>query len=159
MYPEDEEAKLRQKLVGYMGVPKDYLVVGNAGDELIDRMIRLFIEKGDVSVSFTPTFAIPRLVRKTSRRRIRISAAEKRLSVRCTLYAVFVLSKTRLLYLALQTIQHQPNETRRYRKLVKAFPGIVILTRHTANLLTTLCIPHPRVPNMIILRTFPKRSG
>jgi histidinol-phosphate/aromatic aminotransferase/cobyric acid decarboxylase-like protein len=44
-----------------MGVPKDYLAVGNAGDELIDRIIRLFIEKGDVAVSFTPSFAIPRL--------------------------------------------------------------------------------------------------
>ena len=39
-----------------MKVPKDFLVVGNASDELIDRIIRLFVEKGDIAVSFTPTF-------------------------------------------------------------------------------------------------------
>ncbi|HLN88882.1 MAG TPA: hypothetical protein VK253_02340, partial [Candidatus Binatia bacterium] len=61
MYPEDEEIKLREKLTGYIGVPKDYLTIGNAGDELIDRVIRLFVEKGDVAISFTPSFAIPRL--------------------------------------------------------------------------------------------------
>src|SRR3972149_1709303 len=36
MYPEDEEAKLREKLTCYMGVPADYLAISNAGDELID---------------------------------------------------------------------------------------------------------------------------
>ena len=61
MYPEDEEAKLREKLTGYIGVPADYLAISNAGDELIDRIVRLFIEKGDVAVSFAPSFAIPRL--------------------------------------------------------------------------------------------------
>ena len=39
-----------------MGVPKDFLVISNASDELIDRIIRLFIEKGDIAVSFAPTF-------------------------------------------------------------------------------------------------------
>src|SRR5665647_1262855 len=47
LYPEDEEAKLREKLSGYMKAPKEFLVVGNASDELIDRIIRLFVEKGD----------------------------------------------------------------------------------------------------------------
>ena len=43
-----------------MKVPEDFLVVGNASDELIDRIIRLFVEKNDIAVSFTPTFSIPR---------------------------------------------------------------------------------------------------
>src|SRR5271167_2269233 len=30
MYPEDEEAKLREKLTAYIGAPKECLVVGNA---------------------------------------------------------------------------------------------------------------------------------
>src|SRR5690606_37517489 len=61
LYPEAEEVKLREKLTGYMKVPKDYLAVGNASDELIDRIVRLFMEKGDGAVSFSPTFALPRL--------------------------------------------------------------------------------------------------
>ena len=49
------------KLSGYIGAPEDYLVVGNGSDELIDRIIRLFVEKGEVVLSFSPTFSIPRL--------------------------------------------------------------------------------------------------
>ena len=51
MYPEDEPEKLQQKLSGYLGVPADCIAISNAGDELIDRIARLFIEKGDVAVS------------------------------------------------------------------------------------------------------------
>ena len=39
MYPEDEEVKLREKLEVYIKAPKDFLVVGNASDELIDRIV------------------------------------------------------------------------------------------------------------------------
>ena len=52
---------MREKIAGYLKVSKDFLVVGNASDELIDRIIRLFVEKGDMAVSFAPTFSIPRL--------------------------------------------------------------------------------------------------
>ena len=44
-----------------LGHQKIILVVGNGSDELIDRIIRLFVEKGEVAVSFAPTFSIPRL--------------------------------------------------------------------------------------------------
>src|SRR5208282_3901991 len=57
LYPEDEEAKLREKLTNYIKAPKDHIVVGNASDELIDRIIRLFVEKGESAVSFAPTFS------------------------------------------------------------------------------------------------------
>ena len=34
MYPEDEVPKLQEKIAGYMGVPRDFVAVGNAGDEI-----------------------------------------------------------------------------------------------------------------------------
>jgi ferredoxin len=55
------ETELREKLTTYIGVAKDCLVVGNGSDELIDRIMRLFVEKGESVLSFSPTFAIPRL--------------------------------------------------------------------------------------------------
>jgi len=61
LYPEDEVPKFLAKLSGYIGVSEDFLVVGNGSDELIDRITRLFMEKGDVEVSFSPTFSIPKL--------------------------------------------------------------------------------------------------
>ena len=63
LYPEDEDAKVLRKLTGYIGAPKDYIVVGNGSDELIDRIIRLFVEKGEVALSFAPTFSYSKTLR------------------------------------------------------------------------------------------------
>jgi histidinol-phosphate aminotransferase len=161
MYPEDEEPKLREKLAGYMGVPADYLVVGNAGDELIDRMIRLFVEKGDVAVSFAPSFAIPRLcVRRQEGEYIMVPLkSDFQLDVEGML-AKFS-DKTRLLYLCSPnnptSNQMKPADI---EKLVKAFPGIVLLDEAYGEFADYSFVPRIReFPNMIILRTFSKAFG
>ena len=123
MYPEDEEAKLREKLAGYMKVPKEFLVVGNASDELIDRIIRLFVEKGDIAVSFTPTFSIPRLcVKRQEGEYIQVPLLSNlQLDVKGMLSKFS--DKTRLLYLC---SPNSPTATqykaRRHRSFSQSFP-------------------------------------
>ena len=58
IYPQEEENKLKEKISDYLKTPKDYVVVGNGSDELIDRIGRLFLEEGDKAVSVTPTFPV-----------------------------------------------------------------------------------------------------
>ena len=99
MYPEDEEIKLREKIAGYMKVPKEFLVVGNASDELIDRIIRLFVEKGDMAVSFTPTFSIPRLCVKRQEGEYLQVPLKKDLQLDVKGMLSKFSDKTRLLYL------------------------------------------------------------
>jgi histidinol-phosphate aminotransferase len=161
MYPEDEEVKLREKLVGYMGIPADYLVVGNAGDELLDRMIRLFIEKGDVAISFTPSFVIPRLcVKRQEGEYVTVPLKDDfQLDVE-GMFAMFS-DKTRLLYLCSPnnptSNQMNPEDI---EKLVKAFPGVVILDEAYGEFADYSFVPRIReFPNMIILRTFSKAFG
>jgi histidinol-phosphate aminotransferase len=161
MYPEDEEVKLREKLTGYMGVPADYLVVGNAGDELLDRMIRLFIEKGDAAVSFTPTFAIPRLcVKRQEGEYVTVPLkGDFQLDVEGML-AKFS-DKTRLLYICSPnnptSNQLKPEDI---EKLAKAFPGVVILDEAYGEFADYSFVPRIReFSNMIILRTFSKAFG
>jgi histidinol-phosphate aminotransferase len=161
MYPEDEEVKLREKLTSYMGVPKDYLTVGNAGDELIDRIIRLFIEKGDVAVSFTPSFAIPRLcVKRQEGEYIMVPLkSDFQLDVQGMLSKFS--DKTRLLYLC---SPNNPTSNQMNAKdietLVRAFPGVVILDEAYGEFADYSFVPRIReFPNMIILRTFSKAFG
>ena len=161
MYPEDEEVKLREKLTGYIGVPKDYLTVGNAGDELIDRIIRLFIEKGEAAVSFTPSFAIPRLcVKRQGGEYIAVPLkSDFQLDVQGMLSAFS--DKTRLLYLCSPNnpTSNQMN-AEDIETLVKAFPGIVILDEAYGEFADYSFVPRIReFPNMIILRTFSKAFG
>ncbi len=161
MYPEDEEVKLREKLTGYMGVPKEYLTIGNAGDELIDRIIRIFIEKGEAAVSFTPSFAIPRLcVKRQEGEYITVPLkSDFQLDVEGMLSEFS--DKTRLLYLCSPNNptanQMSPQDI---EALVKAFPGIVILDEAYGEFADYSFVPRIReFPNMIILRTFSKAFG
>ncbi len=161
MYPEDEEVKLREKLTEYMKVPKDYLVVGNASDELIDRIIRLFIEKGDAAVSFTPTFSIPRLCVKRQEGEYITVPLKKNLQLDVKGMTSKFSDKTRLLYLC---SPNSPTATQ-YKledieALAKAFPGVVILDEAYGEFADYSFVPKIReFENMIILRTFSKAFG
>jgi histidinol-phosphate aminotransferase len=161
LYPEDEEAKLREKLSGYIKVPKEFLVVGNASDELIDRIIRLFVEKGDSVVSFTPTFSVPRLcVKRQGGEYIQVPLLSNlQLDVKGMLSEFS--DKTRLLYLC---SPNSPTATQ-YKlgdieTLAKAFPGIVILDEAYGEFADYSFVPKIKeFENMIILRTFSKAFG
>jgi len=161
MYPEDEEVKLREKLTGYIKVPKDYLVVGNASDELIDRIIRLFVEKGNAAISFAPTFSIPRLcVKRQEGEYITVPLlGNLQLDVKGMLSKFS--DKTRLLYIC---SPNNPTSTQYKQEdvetLAKAFPGIVILDEAYGEFADYSFVPRIReFPNMIILRTFSKAFG
>lgn len=161
MYPEDEVPKLVKKISRYIDVPEEYIIVSNAGDELIDRTIRLFIEKGDVAVSFSPSFAIPRLcVKRQEGEYVTIPLKEDfQIDVKSMLSQFS--DKTRLLYLCSPnnptSNQMKPQDI---ETLAKAFPGIVILDEAYGEFADYSFVPRIReFPNMIILRTFSKAFG
>jgi histidinol-phosphate aminotransferase len=161
MYPEDEEAKLREKLTGYIGVSADCIAISNAGDELIDRIVRLFIEKGDVAISPTPTFAIPWLcVKRQEGEYLSIPlTSDFQLNVEGLLSQFN--DKTHLLYICSPNTptsnQMNPADIER---LVKAFPGIVILDEAYGEFADYSFVPRlAEFPNMVILRTFSKAFG
>ena len=161
LYPEDEEAKLREKLTGYIGAPKDRIVVGNASDELIDRIIRLFVEKGESAISFSPTFSIPRLcVKRQEGEYISVPLLSNlQLDVKGMLSKFS--DKTRLLYLC---SPNNPTSTQfkmeDVETLAKAFPGIVILDEAYGEFADYSLVPRiSDFQNMIILRTFSKAFG
>ena len=58
IYPDPESRELRQALADYTGLDADYLLVGLGADELIDLVMRLFIEPGDRIVNCPPTFGM-----------------------------------------------------------------------------------------------------
>jgi histidinol-phosphate aminotransferase len=161
LYPEDEEVKLREKLTGYMKVPKDYLAVGNASDELIDRIVRLFVEKGDSTISFSPTFAIPRLCVKRQEGEWTTVPLLSNLQLDVKSLLSKFSDKTRLLYLC---SPNNPTATQfkmeDVEALVKSCPGIVILDEAYCEFADYSFVPRIReFENLIILRTFSKAFG
>ena len=161
LYPEDEVPKFLAKLSGYIGAPQNFLVVGNGGDELIDRMVRLFMEKGEAALSFAPTFSIPKLcVKRQEGEYISVPLlSNMQLDVKGLLSKYS--EKTRLLYLC---SPNNPTSTQfkmeDIETLAKAFPGIVILDEAYDEFANYSFVPRMReFQNMIILRTFSKAFG
>jgi histidinol-phosphate aminotransferase len=58
IYPDPESTALRHGLAAFTGLPADNLLAGAGADELIDLVMRLFLEPGDTVVDCPPTFGM-----------------------------------------------------------------------------------------------------
>lgn len=59
-YPDPLQRVVRQALSEYVGQGPEYIVAGAGSDELIDLLLRLFLEPGDSVVECDPTFGMYR---------------------------------------------------------------------------------------------------
>ncbi|HSV86931.1 MAG TPA: histidinol-phosphate transaminase [Levilinea sp.] len=58
IYPDPEARALRAGLAAFTGVPQEYLMAGAGADELIDLLLRVLLEPGDIVLNFPPTFGM-----------------------------------------------------------------------------------------------------
>ena len=58
IYPDPESRALRASLAKFTGVPDEYLLAGAGADELIDLLMRVFLEPDDYVLSCPPTFGM-----------------------------------------------------------------------------------------------------
>ena len=58
IYPDPESRVLRKSLSAFTGIGAEYLLAGQGADELIDLLMRVFLEPGDSILSCPPTFGM-----------------------------------------------------------------------------------------------------
>jgi len=58
LYPDPEQRELRKALEKYTGISTEYILTGSGSDELIDLVLRLFIQPGDKVINCPPTFGM-----------------------------------------------------------------------------------------------------
>lgn len=58
LYPDPQQRKLRKALEKYTGLSSEHIIAGSGSDELIDLVLRLFIEPGDKVINCPPTFGM-----------------------------------------------------------------------------------------------------
>jgi histidinol-phosphate aminotransferase len=58
IYPDPESRALRKPLEKFTGVPTEYLLAGAGADELLDLLMRVFLEPSDCILSCPPTFGM-----------------------------------------------------------------------------------------------------
>lgn len=58
IYPDPESRSLRASLAAFSGVDESHLLAGAGADELLDLLMRVFLEPGDCILSCPPTFGM-----------------------------------------------------------------------------------------------------
>ncbi|MCS7242275.1 MAG: histidinol-phosphate transaminase [Candidatus Caldatribacterium sp.] len=62
LYPPPLSDAVRQKISSVYGVPEEWVLVGNGSDELLDLIVRVFVEKGSQVVYPVPTYTYYRVL-------------------------------------------------------------------------------------------------
>lgn len=58
LYPDTQQRNLRAGLSEYTGQPVERIIAGAGGDEIIDLLMRLFVERGQKVIDCEPTFGM-----------------------------------------------------------------------------------------------------
>jgi histidinol-phosphate aminotransferase len=161
IYPQEEENRLKEKIGGYLNISKDHVAVGNGSDELIDRITRLFLEKGDKAVSIRPTFPVFRYCAKRQGADYVELPLLKDFGLDVKQLLDAFTPKTRLIYLC------SPNNPtgNQFKKedinaLIDKFPGVVTVDEAYGEYADYSMVPlMDKYENLIILKTFSKAFG
>lgn len=62
LYPPPLSDAVRQKVSSVYGIPEEWVLVGNGSDELLDLVVRVFVEKGTQVVYPVPTYTYYRVL-------------------------------------------------------------------------------------------------
>ena len=158
IYPQEEEARLKEKIGEYLQVPTDSVTTGNSSDEVMERIIRVFLNQGDSAVTFAPTFSVFKYCVKYQGAEYVPVPLRDDFSIDMEAMREAFTPNARLLYLC------SPNnptasqlKPREIEALTEEFPGIVLVDEAYAEYADYSVVPLiKKYENLIVLRTFSK---
>jgi histidinol-phosphate aminotransferase len=161
LYPQEEKQELRDKLSSYAGVPPNYIVIGNGGDELIERIVCLFLEDGEQALTISPTYSMYRRAVIVQRAKLQEVSLKEDFSLDVNSLVSCMTAKSKVLFLC------SPNNPTAnqfkmddVKTLIENFPGMVIVDEtyfEFADYSVASLIQ--KYENLIVLRTFSKAFG
>jgi histidinol-phosphate aminotransferase len=161
LYPQEEEEKLRDAITDYLTLRQGCVAVGNSSDEMMDRITRLFLDKGDKAVTFAPTFSVFGYCVKYQGAEYTMVPLQKDFKLDVEAMRAAFTPEAKLLYLC------SPNNPTgnqfgqdAVEALIEEFPGIVLLDEAYGEYADYSVIPLiGKYENLVVLRTFSKAFG
>jgi histidinol-phosphate aminotransferase len=158
IYPQEEEIRLKQKISEYLKVPPVCVTLGNSSDEVMERVIRIFLERGDRAVTFTPTFTVFKYCVQYQDAEFVAVPLKNDFSIDMEGMRKAFTSSSKLLYLC------SPNnptasqlKLEEVEALIEEFPGIVLVDEAYAEYADYSIVSLiEKYENLIVLRTFSK---
>jgi histidinol-phosphate aminotransferase len=160
VYPDAGQAELRGLLADYTGVSAEHIVAAAGSDQLIDLLIRLFVEPGDEVINCPPTFAMFRFFTELNGGKSVEVPRDENFAVRVDAVKKAITARTKLIFLA------TPNNptgtvTPRGDILELLDTGVPVLVDEAYYEFTgqTVAPLMDSYPNLMVLRTFSKWAG
>ena len=160
IYPDAGQTELRELLAGYTGVDAENIVAGNGSDQLIDLILRLFVEPGDEVINCVPSFAMFRFVTELCDGTLVEVPRDENFAVNVKALKAAIDNKTKIIFLAnpnnpTGTIMPQPDIV---EVLDTGLPVVVDEAYYEFSGETVVPLIS-QYKNLMVLRTFSKWAG
>ncbi len=160
IYPDSGQMELRKLLQGYTGVSAEHIVAGGGSDQLIDLLLRLFVEPGDEVISCPPTFAMFRFFTELCGGTPVEVPREENFAVKVDAVKAAITKKTKVILLA---TPNNPTGTIMPRQDILGLmdTGLPVLVDEAYYEFSgeTVVPLVSRYKNLMVLRTFSKWAG
>jgi histidinol-phosphate aminotransferase len=160
LYPDPEHRILREALEKYTGFSKENIIAGSGSDELIELILRLFLEPGDKVINCTPTFGMYSFCTATCAGQVTVVPRHEDFSIDMSSIRDSIDEKTRVIFLA------SPNnpsgnmaDTADVLDLLQSNIVVVVDEAYFEFSGITCAEYVLKYPNLIVLRTFSKWAG
>ena len=160
IYPDSYQTKLRKALAVYTGVSADHIVAGSGSDQLIDLLIRLFVNPGDEVLTSTPTFAMYKFFTELVGGKFVAVQRDDDFQLVPERLIRAISKKTKLIFIAMP---NNPTGTQitidAVKKIIETGVPVVVDEAYYEFTGQTLAPELDTYPNLMILRTFSKWAG
>jgi histidinol-phosphate aminotransferase len=160
IYPDSCQTELRKALAVYTGVLSDQIIAGSGSDQLIDLLIRLFVNTGDEVLTATPTFAMYKFFTELSAGKFVAVPRDDDHNIAPEKLIRAISKKTKLIFIAMP---NNPTGTQipveAVKKILETGLPVVVDEAYYEFTGQTLAPELDKYPNMMVLRTFSKWAG
>jgi len=160
IYPDPEQREVRKALEGYIGIGAEHIVAGAGSDELIDLILRLFLEPGDRVINCSPTFGMYPFCTEVCGGKVIDVPRDASYAVDVAAVKEAMNEKTKVIFIA------SPNNPtgnitpeNDILELLKTGMVVVIDEAYYEFSGTTVATLVPEYDNLIVLRSFSKWAG
>ncbi len=159
-YPDPEQRELRKALEEYTGLGRQHIVCGMGSDELIDLILRLFLEPGEEVINCPPTFGMYPFSTDVCGGRVVDVPRSEDFALDMAGIKRALTKRTKAIFVA---SPNNPTGTTATEKeiieLVETESIVVVDEAYFEFSNVTMANFVPSYPNLIVLRTFSKWAG
>ncbi len=160
IYPDPQQRTMREALSKYVGLGPDYIVAGSGCDEIIDLLLRLFLEPGDEVLECNPTFGMYAFSTRICGGKIKSVPRNKVFDVDVDGVKMALGKNTKMIFIA---SPNNPTGNLTSEGDIRSIleTGIVVVVDETYYEFSKATLAHlvPQYDNLVVLRSLSKWAG